>query len=172
MLGRCLPGEAMAGEPGWIRQEQKDGRTLVSAGGAWTIGDAAALGAAVDALPAFRAGRATFDLSAISVLDTAGVWLLQRVARHCDEAGAEVEFRGLADRFRPLFDLVAANRDCTVAPEPPRHALAALLERVGRAAFVAWDEAVTLTGFLGVATITGAALPASAPGSTPCRSSG
>jgi phospholipid/cholesterol/gamma-HCH transport system permease protein len=145
----------MADGPGWIKQVETDGRLVVSAGGEWTVAGAAALERAVAALTPGPAAQVCFDLSALERVDTAGVWLLQRAARHCREAGAEIEFHGLDDRFRPLFDLVAANRDCEAESEPPRSAIVALLERVGRGAFVAWDETVALTGFLGVVMVTG-----------------
>jgi phospholipid/cholesterol/gamma-HCH transport system permease protein len=141
--------------PGWIRLAEADGRLVVSAGGEWTVAEAAGLERAIAVLTPGTAARVCFDLSALERVDTAGAWLLQRAARRCREAGAETEFRGLADRFRPLFDLVAANRDCAAETELPRGAILALLERVGRAAFVVWDEVVALTGFLGVAAVTG-----------------
>ena len=145
----------MADGPGWIRQVEADGRLVVSAGGEWTVAGAAALERAVATLTPGPAAQIYFDLSALERVDTAGVWLLQRAARNYREAGAEIEFRGLDDRFRPLFDLVAANRDCAATSQPRRSAFIALLERVGRGAFVAWDETVSLTGFVGVVTVAG-----------------
>ncbi|UCH75021.1 MAG: MlaE family lipid ABC transporter permease subunit [Rhodospirillales bacterium] len=145
----------MTDHPGWIRQAQTDGRLSVSAGGEWTIAGAAALEQALAGLAPGTSAEVRFDLSAVERLDTAGVWLLQRAAERCRKDGAEVEFSGLAERFRPLFDLIAANRECTVTPEPPASAVAIFLERVGRGTIAAWQQTVALTAFLGVATVTG-----------------
>ncbi|UCH75916.1 MAG: STAS domain-containing protein, partial [Rhodospirillales bacterium] len=68
----------MTDHPGWIRQAQTDGRLSVSAGGEWTIADAAALEQALAGLAPGTSAEVRFDLSAVERLDTAGVWLLQR----------------------------------------------------------------------------------------------
>lgn len=144
----------MANEPGWIREAETGGRLVLSAGGGWTVAGAAALEGLVAALkPA--AGDVGFDLSQISALDTAGVWLLRQAARRYEEAGANVAWEGVAERFRPLFDLVEANEGHK--PEQPRHvnALIAAIERLGEASVEGWHETKALVSFIGLATITG-----------------
>ena len=120
------------GEPGWIREGTSGGRLVLSAGGSWTVAGAAALEAAVAALKPGAARDVAFDLSEISALDTAGVWLLRQAARRYEEAGASVAWEGVAERFRPLFDLVAENEGHR--PERPPHvnALIAAVERLGK----------------------------------------
>ena len=93
----------MAKQPGWLREAEADGRLVVSAGGAWTVSGAMALEALVDALKPGRAREVGFELSQISALDTAGVWLLRQAARRYEETGATVAWEGVAERFQPLF---------------------------------------------------------------------
>jgi len=145
----------MTSEPGWIREGTSGGRLVLSAGGSWTVAGAAALEAAVAALKPGAARDVAFDLSGISALDTAGVWLLRQAARRYEEAGASVAWEGVAERFRPLFDLVAENEGHK--PERPPHvnALVAAVERLGKTTVEAGHEAVALTAFIGLATITG-----------------
>lgn len=155
MLRREIDGMAMADVAGWIRLEEDGGAPRVAAGGEWTVGHAGDLERLVDSFTARPAKRFRFDLSAISRLDSAGAWLLCRAARRLEETGAAVRFHGLDPRRQPLLDLVRANRDCSVEPEPSRHPVFDMLERVGRSAFDVCEEAMALTGFIGVVTVTG-----------------
>ncbi len=145
----------MTGEPGWIREAEAGGRRVLTAGGAWTVAGAAALEAAVAALQPGPEREVAFDLSDISALDTAGVWLLRQAAHRYEAAGAGVSWEGVAERFRPLFDLVAENEGHK--PERPPHvnALVAAIERLGMHTVEAGREAVALTAFIGEATVTG-----------------
>ena len=83
------------------------------------------------------------------------MWLLRQAARRYEEAGASVSWEGVADRFRPLFELVEANEGHK--PERPPHAnpLVAAIARLGEHTIEAGHEAVALTAFIGLATITG-----------------
>ncbi len=76
-------------EPGWIREAETGRRLVLSAGGGWTVAGAGALERLVAALKPAK-GEVAFDLSEISALDTAGVWLLRQAARRYGEAGATV----------------------------------------------------------------------------------
>ena len=143
------------GEPGWIREGISGGRLMLSAGGAWTVAGAAALEGAVAALKPGAARDVAFDLSEISALDTAGVWLLRQAARRYEEAGASVAWEGVAERFRPLFDLVAENEGHKPERPPHANALIAAIARLGKTTVEGGHEAVALTAFIGLATITG-----------------
>lgn len=145
----------MADGPGWIRQEAGDGRLVVSAGGRWTIAGAAALERLVQTLDGpGRAKSVVLDISEISTLDTAGAWLLRQAARRHEESGASIDYAGLDDRSRPLFDLVAANPDGP-PPAPPRVSpLLAVVERLGRASIDAGREAAALLNFIGLVSVT------------------
>jgi phospholipid/cholesterol/gamma-HCH transport system permease protein len=143
------------GEPGWIREAETGGRRVLSAGGGWTVAGAGALEGLVAALKPGAAREVAFDLSEISALDTAGVWLLRQAARRYEDAGARLSWDGVAERFAPLFELVEANEGHK--PEQPPHvnALIAAIERLGAHTIEGWHEAKALTSFIGLATITG-----------------
>jgi phospholipid/cholesterol/gamma-HCH transport system permease protein len=141
-------------EPGWIREGTTDGRLVVAAGGGWTVAGAAALEALVGALRPGDASEVGFDLSGISALDTAGVWLLREAARRYEEAGASVAWEGVATRFRPLFELVEANEGQKPERPPHANAVVAAVARLGAHTIEAGRETVALTAFIGLAAIT------------------
>ncbi len=144
----------MADRPGWIKQSANKDRLELAAGGAWTIAGAAALETIVGDLSPGAAKQVRFELSGISALDTAGVWLLRRTAKMYQAAGASVVFEGAAERFAPLFELVEENEDSH--PPRPVHAnpLLAMIRRVGETTVEAWQEAVALVGFIGHVSVT------------------
>ncbi|MCK5276298.1 MAG: ABC transporter permease, partial [Alphaproteobacteria bacterium] len=67
----------MTHEPGWIREGTTGGRLVLAAGGGWTVAGAATLEGLVAALEPGAVRDVAFDLTEISALDTAGVWLLR-----------------------------------------------------------------------------------------------
>ncbi len=145
----------MAEGAGWIRRDDTGGRVRLVAGGRWTVADIAALDEQAAGLAGDAAGPVGIDVSAVAGLDTAGVWLLRRIAHRLEAAGATVGFAGIAPGSRALFDLVAANEGRLPPPVPRPNAAVAAVERLGRAAVGAGRETVALTAFIGQATITG-----------------
>lgn len=149
-------------EPGWLRDAETGERLVVAAGGNWIVAGAGALERLVAALepggtrePPKPTPNVTFDLSEISALDTAGAWLLRQAARRYEATGASVSWEGVAERFRPLFDLVEANEGKKPERPPRVNALVAAIERLGKTTVEGGHEAVALTSFIGLATITG-----------------
>ena len=143
------------GESGWIREGTKDGRLVLAAGGDWTVAGAAALEGLVEGLEPGATRDVAFDLSEISALDTAGVWLLRQAAHRYEAAGASVAWDGVAERFRPLFELVEENEGRKPERPPRFNAVAAAIARLGRNSIEAGEETVALTAFIGQTTITG-----------------
>ena len=140
--------------PGWIRQTEADGRLVVTAGGVWTVAGAAALERAVAALGPGPAAQVRFDLSELERADTAGVFLLRAAARRFEEEGADVAFEGIAERIRPLFDLVAGNEGRAPPQAPWSNPLTAAVERLGRTTVSGARELAALVGFIGEVTLT------------------
>lgn len=141
---------------GWIRSTG-DGpgggeELTVTAGGAWTIGHAAALDATLQALHLGAARRIILDLSQIDRLDSAGAWLLNRTADRLRAAGADVAVNGVSDRHAPLLALTAGHG--RILPEPGERPgpLIAMLERTGRGAAAAAREGLELLNFVGMVT--------------------
>ena len=46
-------------------------------------------------------------MAGVRELDTLGAWLLERLVRSCVQRKIEVQFLGLPDRYRGLFDQVS-----------------------------------------------------------------
>jgi phospholipid/cholesterol/gamma-HCH transport system permease protein len=104
-----------------------------------------------DAHAALRANpgaRVVVDCSRVEYCDGAGVALLVDLLRQPRPAGAEVEIRGLADRFRKLLDQFDPKTLATAVAPPPR---LPLLERIGRAGARLFDDLYALVAFLGEA---------------------
>jgi phospholipid/cholesterol/gamma-HCH transport system permease protein len=101
------------------------------------------------ALRANPRARVVVDCSRVDYCDGAGVALLVDLLRQPRPAGAEVEIRGLADRYRKLLDQfdpkALAATGAALAPRPP------FLERVGLAGTRFYHDLYALVAFLGEA---------------------
>ncbi len=144
----------MTDGPGWIRQTEAAEGLVISAGGAWTIAGAAALEQAVAGLAPKPAAQVRFDLSELERVDTAGVHLLRAAAHRYEAAGAGVAFEGLAERMRPLFELVAENEGREPPEAPRRSAVARAIEQLGRTTIDTGRELTALLGFIGEVAVT------------------
>jgi phospholipid/cholesterol/gamma-HCH transport system permease protein len=100
------------------------------------------------ALRAAPGARIVVDCGRVEYCDGAGIALLVDLLRQPRPPGAEVEVRGLADRFQRLldqFDPQALAAGAATAPRPP------LLERIGRSGARFLDDLYALVAFLGEA---------------------
>ena len=128
--------------PGTLNLEA-GGRIVAS--GDWTLNSAAALEKRVDDVKR-RAAGASIDASGVSRLDTAGAELLLSLAGDTKDG-----ITGLDAGRRALVDAVAKALE-SAAPKPEKRpsGLVALLARTGRAVEAIRDDAVALTGFIGL----------------------
>ena len=92
-----------------------------------------------------RAEEIIVDGTAVAGLDTAGVWILQKLLRRLRTEGHATQMRGWSPRFSKLLALVADLPDSS-APLP-LHSTG--LDRIGRAAFAASAQAIAFLGFVG-----------------------
>jgi phospholipid/cholesterol/gamma-HCH transport system permease protein len=125
-----------------------DDRVNVTADGAWTSDEAAALEPQVETLVAARNARAlTLDLHGLSEIDTFGACLLERLALKWREAGP-VEVSGLPLRFR---ELMAEVERVETSPDQPvrRRSPFPILEPLGRAIFAAFGYIGTFMNMFG-----------------------
>ncbi|MDP2368157.1 MlaE family ABC transporter permease [Rhodoferax sp.] len=91
------------------------------------------------------------DGARIEALDSVGAWLLQKLLRRLRDEGAVVTLTGLRPEFVKLLEVVAQHLgepDPQTAPVNARRPPTAL-ERVGRAAAPAWEQAVAMLAFVG-----------------------
>jgi phospholipid/cholesterol/gamma-HCH transport system permease protein len=135
-----------------LQAERDDDTALVTAGGAWLVGEAAQLSGRLRRLPERLAGvgRVTLDLSAIERLDTTGAWLLTRTERSLAAAGFEVTTRppgipGDADLLAHVRALGLAEARLAKPPGT----LQSLLARIGAWTIDTGRQTVGILGFFG-----------------------
>ena len=99
-----------------IRRSDDGGASLFWISGDWSIQTAADIEPEIRAAATRLGDRATIDLSGLGQLDTSGAWLLRRLRRELEEAGAAVSWAGLSDNARRLLAAVEEP----AAPPPAR----------------------------------------------------
>src|SRR5690606_25707753 len=136
----------MADQPGWIKLVQGPDGAELRAGGAWIVEHAAALDRLI-AETAKVAPPKALDLSEVTLLDSAGAWLLARATSQ-GEAGA-VPWLNLAAEFQPLAERVLAAGP-KVTPERPRpRTFVDWVADVGEGAAEVFSETLDLVAFFG-----------------------
>jgi phospholipid/cholesterol/gamma-HCH transport system permease protein len=118
----------------------------VRCAGAWTVQGIAPVEQRLAALSFTDAGKVVLDMSAISTLDTAGAWLLQRTIRVLEQRGAKVRISGLRSEFNTLLQLIAAHAGMVEHAAPVK---LGLLANIGQQA---WHS---LRGFSGMLAFIG-----------------
>ena len=94
------------------------------------------------------------DGARIEALDTAGAWVLQKLLRRLRDEGAAVQVRDLRPEFAKLLEVVAQHvADQADKPAPAACPSPTALERVGRSAAAAFEQAVALLGFVGESAV-------------------
>jgi phospholipid/cholesterol/gamma-HCH transport system permease protein len=115
-------------------------------GGAWTVRGIAMLERELDAVAWPAQGDVVVDGSAISILDTAGAWVLHRTAGRLERQGRTVRIEGLRPEFASLLKLIASKElpleTAEAAGEP-------WLVRVGRDSWSALEGGAGYLAFVG-----------------------
>ncbi len=114
--------------------------------GSWTARGIGTLERQLDALVVSRQPQIVVDGTRVEALDTAGVWLLQRLLQRLRGEGAALNLRGWRPPFTKLLDLIAQQPAAHTPPPTPRPGA---LERVGRSAAEAMQEVYALLSFVG-----------------------
>ena len=126
--------------------------------GAWTAAYSQTLDARLTAVaPQISAARnLTINMAGVRELDTLGAWLLERLVRSCVQRKIEVQFLGLPDRYRGLFDQVSRVNRRTGEPAAGKNIFVASLERVGQSASALFAELITFLDMLAALTFAAA----------------
>lgn len=102
------------------------------------------------------AGDVRIDLSGLGRVDTAGAWLMQRLAASLVAGGAKVEFAGASQSATTLLNAVAHAATREEIPPPKVDPLPVrVLEGIGRGVYAIWGDFLLSMHILG-ATIRGA----------------
>lgn len=135
---------------GWLNVRDAAGTLSLEAGGHWNIATAQRLEREFSRLAGFRGKQVRIDLAAVESLDTAGAWLVRRLASRLEDSGAKVEILNVAEAQEALLSRLA-HLESQVDIEPPRrNPLVVILERIGAAAFDVGREFKEGLSFLGL----------------------
>ena len=138
----------------WLRTSKEQDSLILTAGGAWTVRQAAEIDGVLRSVAFDGARRAVFELSGLTAFDSAGAWLLTRTLAECQDRGMPTETRGLADNYLPLLRVVeTAQEGAEVRPAILRKYWLAMVERVGVATFDFFAEAKALISFYGMTVL-------------------
>lgn len=120
--------------------------------GAWTVDGLEDLDRRLERFHWPAVPELVLDGTAVAAMDTAGAWVLDRVARSLEAAGRRVQWK-LRPQDEALLDMV---RRSAAAGPPPAKARPGLLPRLGRATVDAAGRAVGVLAFMGENTVAAA----------------
>lgn len=118
-------------------------------GGEWVVAEAARMDKALHALKYGNVAEVVIDGTAITLLDSAGAWLILRTKREFESRHVAVRDVILPEHFRSLFERLEAE---ALAPEVVRahhFTIEGYLERIGRSTVQVVRQTYDLVGFLG-----------------------
>ena len=95
-------------------------------------------------------GDVTMDLSDVEALDTGGAWLVADLARRFTSDGANLQFEGVLPAHAALIDTVSHNIPDDPGQLAKPRSFADWVEHVGRGTFGAWQDTLSILGFLGL----------------------
>ncbi len=139
-----------------VRGATEDGRLTVALSGNWTTRTVSRIDREMRVLEGQQGvSSIAFDLAGVGEMDTAGAWVIKRLAVAQERKGAAVEMTG----GRAAFDvLLAAVEDAALQEPPPREVrpvgIVPFLESIGRSVYNARDEFLLAMHILG-ATLSG-----------------
>jgi len=121
----------------------------IVASGEWTIRNAAAADEIIKATEVPHKVKAELDLGAVSLMDTAGAWLIHKVRSQTEFDGARVELRNINSAHKVLLEEVESHHPPQARTHRQPNAVLDYLERVGRKSMDIYDEAKAVIGILG-----------------------
>lgn len=108
-----MAGQAQA----WLDVSEDASSLTLRPQGDWVVQYAEALDKSLQAIDTIGQRAATFDLSHLDRLDTAGAWLIHRTARSLERAGAQVTTAGANAAHATLLHAVArADKPAKIEP--------------------------------------------------------
>lgn len=142
--------EQVVGSGAWLDVSEDASSLMVRPHGDWVVAHSAAIDAALLGMDSYGRRAATFDLSGLGKLDTAGAWLLHRTRRALERAGATVTVAGASVAQSTLLSAVARG-DKPVKTEPPiGNLFTNLIVRMGHALDDAGKTTRDIVSFLGL----------------------
>lgn len=125
--------------------EQDAAGGVLTCAGTWTVDGIAVLEPALGKLIMPKQAHWWVDGSGLTMLDTAGAWLLHRTCGQFRQGGATVELRGLRAEHAALLALIDAQEGVAVRTAPH----ISLLERIGRGCVSGVLQFIAFLAFVG-----------------------
>lgn len=147
---------AGGGETPQVTPRRSDGAVTLVLAGAWDNdhaggADRAMSRAAVTGGSAVNSKKVVLDLAAVTRLDTAGAWLVERTCADVRGQGGKVSLANASASQQTLIEVVAGHAR---APEPrQRRGALAMVERIGAATVEIGREARDLVNFFGAVIV-------------------
>jgi phospholipid/cholesterol/gamma-HCH transport system permease protein len=121
--------------------------SVVHCSGAWVLSGIGKVKATLEKLSKPANNTLQFDVAAISAIDTAGAWLLQRTLRQYEMAGYAISMTGMSPELEVLMNI---NKPGDLPAEAkPKFTPTYLLEKLGRVAWPHWQELLGMLSFVG-----------------------
>ncbi len=125
------------------------GSAVLRLAGRWTLETVLAVDGTLRREAERLEGSVVLDAAALSGLDSAGAWAIQRTMTRLTARGLAAELRGVPDAYRAILEKAElTDPDAPVAP-PVVNPILAALERCGRAVEHGLGVGRALSGFLG-----------------------
>jgi phospholipid/cholesterol/gamma-HCH transport system permease protein len=133
--------------------DERDGHAVIALSGVWNTRSVNRVDAEMRKLEAERAGGdLVIDIAGVSRMDTAGAWLIERLAAARRGVGAQVEIKGASAAAQILLPAVRPALDKPAETgERPMFFLVRLLEALGRATMNGWRDFLYGMDILGAA---------------------
>jgi phospholipid/cholesterol/gamma-HCH transport system permease protein len=142
--------DQVVGSSAWLDVSEDASSLKLRPNGDWVVAHSAVIDAALLGMDSYGRRAATFDLSNLGKLDTAGAWLLHRTRRVLERAGATVTVAGASVAQSTLLNAVARG-DKPIKSEPPvGNVLTNLVVRMGHALEDAGHTTRDIVSFLGL----------------------
>ncbi|HEX4077897.1 MAG TPA: MlaE family lipid ABC transporter permease subunit [Rhizomicrobium sp.] len=135
--------------PATVRLEKDARSSRLVLGGEWIVAEAARMNQALRALKFAGLTEIAIDGSAITMLDSAGAWLILRAKYALEAAHVRVTGPDLPERYRTLYERLVQEALAPPVTHPPRYGVEQFLERIGRATIHILHQSYDIVGFLG-----------------------
>ena len=142
-------------EAGWFSTGETAEGWVLRAGGRWTIATAPDLDPRLRGLVPPKGPGASFDLSAVETLDSAGAWLLHRTRKDFIERGVMVDVVNVNPAVAGLLGRVEEADQPMATGRPAASAITRFLAHVGESSTIVFKEGRNLLGFFGLTAAVG-----------------
>ena len=134
----------------WLDVSEDASSLLLRPLGDWVVTHSADIDATLQTVDAYGRRSATFDLSHLGRLDTAGAWLIHRTRRTLERAGASVTIAGATVPQATLLNAVARGDKPVLAEPHVGNIFTNLVVRMGHALEDAGKTTREIVGFMGL----------------------